>query len=153
VAAAVKVIMPVAIKYPEAQVALLRSRGRNTIDFEHVGHNQYAYWNLFVTLWREGEPFVLVEHDIVVRPSTIQQLEDCPRPWCGFVYHEAPGEPVAGLGCTKFTPGFDLPVLEPLVWQNVDSAVGGIMRTHGLVRHDHQPWLRHLNPTVAGYQT
>jgi hypothetical protein len=153
VASAVKVIMPVAIDCPEAVKALLRSEGHHQITLVPVYYSEYDYWDLFLSLWDEGEPFVLVEHDIVVRPSTIQRLEDCPEPWCGFVYHEAPGEPVAGLGCTKFTPTFDLPVLEPLVWQNVDSAVSGIMRNHGLVRHDHHPWLRHLNPTVAAYQT
>lgn len=149
-----KVIMPQAIDYPEAVKALLQSAGRHTFTFEPVGHDSHAYWNLFLDLWDEGEPFVIVEHDIVVRPSTIQRLENCPALWCGFVYHEAPGEPVAGLGCTKFVPSFEIKYAgPPLVWQNVDSAVTGLMTAGGLVRHDHVPWLRHLNPTVAAYQT
>jgi hypothetical protein len=53
-------------------------------------------------LWSEGESFIVVEHDIVVRADTLEELENCPCEWCSFgapylghVYH--------GLGCVKFS--------------------------------------------------
>ena len=148
-----KVVMPVARYHNEAVEALLQTVGHQ-VSIIPVHQSDYAYWYLFSHLWKAGQPFVLVEHDIVIRPDTIDLLAACPALWCGFVYHEAPGEPVAGLGCTKITPDprVDLGLVQRLVWQNVDSAVTGLMMGLGLTRHDHHPWLRHLNPTVAAYQ-
>lgn len=147
--------MPLALAYPEAVKALVRTwPGASIVG---VGDDPRSYWRLFVRLWNDRQPFVLVEHDVVVDRDTIPSLATCPRPWCAFPYHELPGDPVTGLGCTKITPdGSGIDVLDPKygnpVWQNVDSVVGGILTDRYHKVHVHEPWLRHLNPKVAAMQ-
>ena len=62
-----------------------------------------AYYDLLHSLWRAQETFTVVEHDIVVHPGAIQELEDCPEPWCTFPYYCSVGWIIDGLGCTKFS--------------------------------------------------
>lgn len=64
-----------------------------------------SYYNLLVSLWAEGESFTVVEHDIVVWPGAIDQLEACTEPWCVYPYYCSVGWIVDGLGCTKFSKG------------------------------------------------
>ncbi len=51
-------------------------------DVSEVG----AYWRLFSDLWAAGEDFILIEHDIVVRPGTIDGFDRCPSSWCSCSY-------------------------------------------------------------------
>lgn len=67
----------------------------------YVGMRDTAYWELLSGLWSKGQTFAIVEHDIVVQPDSLKELEECPWDWCSFgapyfrgVYH--------GLGCIKF---------------------------------------------------
>lgn len=67
-----------------------------------VGGDSTDYWSLLSDCWSNGETFAIVEHDIVVRPESLAELDTCPYEWCSFgapyfcgVYH--------GLGCVKFT--------------------------------------------------
>lgn len=144
--------MPIAIVYPEAIKSLLT--WQPDADLVSVAASPYAYWALFVRLWREGRPFVIVEHDIVIGWETIRNLEDCDSPWCAATYHEAPGKPVSGLGCTKLVPSEGVPfdTFPEQIWQNVDTTVAGLLHTAGWTVHEHGPWLRHLNPRVAEQQ-
>jgi hypothetical protein len=139
--------------HQEAITALVRAHPN--AEFIDVGGDPYNYWRLFTHLWDGGRPFILVEHDIVVRPDTVFDLESCGTPWCAYTYHEAPGEPVSGLGCAKFHPSWgplDLGGMPEPIWQNVDTTVAGLMHQHGWQVHEHGPWLRHLNPRVAAQQ-
>jgi hypothetical protein len=68
----------------------------------YVGARDDAYWELLNGLWSERRSFIVVEHDIVVRADTFEELENCPFEWCSFgapyfvgVHH--------GLGCVKFS--------------------------------------------------
>ena len=68
----------------------------------YVGARDDAYWELLNGLWSKGQSFIVVEHDIVVRADTFEELENCPYEWCSFgapyfvgVYH--------GLACVKFS--------------------------------------------------
>lgn len=45
-----------------------------------------AYWCLFRDLWRAGEDFTLIEHDIVPRPGTVDHFDRCPESWCSCSY-------------------------------------------------------------------
>lgn len=73
--------------------------------FEHMTDDE-AYWRLVTGLWAKGEGFTVVEHDIVVHPGGIQELENCSEPWCLFPYYCSVGWIVDGLGCTKFSSEF-----------------------------------------------
>jgi hypothetical protein len=147
----IRVVMPIAVTYPEAIKALVKWVA--PAEIVNVAHDDHAYWELIVRLWRDGKPFIIVEHDIVIRPDTVSELEQCPQPWCAFPYHEEIGDPVTGLGCTKITPGGALHYMSPEpVWQNVDTTVAGALTELGQTVHEHGPWLRHLNPRVADMQ-
>jgi len=147
--------MPLAVAHPEAIMALFRAAP--DAEVVSVGGSPYAYWSVIASLWFHGEPFIIVEHDIVVTAQALDDLASCGSPWCAFVYHEEIGEPVSGMGCTKIVPkmgmALDLAGMPDPVWQNVDTTVAGILQAAGWTVHEHGPWLRHLNPKVASMQT
>ena len=150
----IRVVMPIAVTYPEAIKALVKWVA--PAELVNVTGDDYAYWDLFLRLWREGKPFIIVEHDIVIRPDTVSDLANCGAPWCAYTYHEEIGEPVTGMGCTKFEPRGRALHTEDLfhdtIWQNVDTTVAGLLTELGWKVHEHGPWLRHLNPRVAAMQ-
>lgn len=108
--------------------------------------SDYAYDRLLRRLWAEGEPFILVEHDILPWPGALLEMWECERAWCAFPYYIF-GEMRTQLGCTKFDPAklgaCPLPD-EPIHWSRLDWAVitGLIERETG---HLHGPAVTHLN--------
>jgi hypothetical protein len=96
----VKVYAPFTAFAPGVREAL-KATGHPVTEV-YVGGRDDAYWELLNGLWSEGQSFIVVEHDIVVRAETFEELESCPYQWCSFgspyfmgVYH--------GLGCVKFS--------------------------------------------------
>ena len=69
----------------------------------YVGDADDSYYWLLDELWEIGETFVVIEHDIVVGPKTLDELEACRGEWCsfGFPYMGSPSH--HGLGCVKFS--------------------------------------------------
>lgn len=67
------------------------------VDLTHPEH----YFDLLSELWAAGETFAIVEHDIVVDESVVDELEWCPHPWCAFPYRYLYGYH-HGLGCVRF---------------------------------------------------
>lgn len=107
----------------------------------------FSYDQLFRGLWEKGEPFILVEHDIVPWPGAVQQLWDCPEPWCGFPYSVF-GELRSYLGCTKFDPRRlgACPLPEELVsWQVMDKQIERTLLSQKFAGHLHGPAVSHLN--------
>ena len=49
-------------------------------------HAPGAYWELFKSLWKSGEDFIIVEHDVVVNADTIESFDACPEAWCTAPY-------------------------------------------------------------------
>jgi len=45
----------------------------------------------------------VVEQDIVPAPGALQELAQCPQPWCAFAYEYPPFGLYAGMGCAKFS--------------------------------------------------
>ena len=66
-----------------------------------VSGSDFNYWTLLSDLWSRKACLILVEHDVIVRPDTLAELEACPRPWCAFTVPYLGGE-YPGLGCVKF---------------------------------------------------
>lgn len=50
----------------------------------------HAYARLVAQLWRDGETFAIVEHDIAPWPGAVRKMLDCAALWCGF-YYPLPG--------------------------------------------------------------
>ncbi len=60
-------------------------RGWNIAQVD-VSHHPATYPQTLDRWWGEAEPFVNVEHDMVVPPGAIEALEECPEPWCWHCY-------------------------------------------------------------------
>lgn len=95
----VRVVVPFTRLTPST-VAALDATGRRWEPVDVSGSDD-AYWTLLDRLWRSGGTFVVVEHDVVVRPGTIDELESCPSEWCAFPTVYLAGAHY-GLGCCKF---------------------------------------------------
>ena len=54
----------------------------NTVEAIDVSASVTGYWELLSRLWAKGQDFIVVEHDVIVRPGTIAALDRCQRPWC-----------------------------------------------------------------------
>ena len=125
----------------------LRAEG---IDHETpVLTGMFGYWQLLTDLWSKSESFILLEHDVIPWPGSIQLLNDCPEGWC---VHEYPyGEPsqlIWALGACKFSAEFiaryevSVPQLR---WEQLDHFPRGILFKH-LVKgspHIHEPAFAH----------
>jgi hypothetical protein len=104
----VRIIVPFVTISPETRKALDASG--YPWEGVDVSSSLTAYWEALSDLWGYGETFCVVEHDIVVGPSTLSTFESCLEPWCGSPYPYLSGM-YAGLGCTRFRAEFivDLP--------------------------------------------
>lgn len=76
------------------------------VEFEarDVAHAPDAYGRMIADLWREGEGFILFEHDIVPWAGAVMQLAACPEAWCTHAY---PGTQALfmSIGVTKISSG------------------------------------------------
>jgi hypothetical protein len=133
--------------------------------FEDVSGSDMAYGELVGgKLWKKGETFLLIEHDIVAPPALLEEMARCDREWCSaFAWRYTsplhPGEsrpqfPTRekefALFCNKFSAS--LLARTPHViggvrvrWTGVDLALlpmlkgsGATPCQHGPVTHLHQ---------------
>lgn len=123
----------------------------------HYMTDEEEYYRLLSTLWREKEGFLVVEHDIVVWPGAIQQLIDCPEPWCAMPYYSAVGWIEDGLGCTKFGPSllqqYPAALKEPFPtccshskhYCGLDRLIAHRLEKLGVLVHVHGPAVVNLN--------
>lgn len=124
-----------------------------------VGRSIWDYWLLLADLWVDGQTFVVVEHDIAVEATTLDELESCPGEWCAAPY-EYLGHMAHGLGCTKFTasllqrlPGLMVEVGRisdsqhpPGHWCLIDAWSYRLLATAGVERCEAHAPVVHLNP-------
>lgn len=91
-----RVVVPYTFELPDVRAALPDAEWR------YVGGSDDAYWELLSELWRAGEGFTIVEHDIVPSTETLDELTTCGADWCACQY---PFEATMlyGLGATKFS--------------------------------------------------
>lgn len=113
-----------------------------------------SYYELLCRLWRDGESFLIVEHDIEIHDRVVPVSAACSEWWCVWPYNGA-GRPgtdrmlYRALGCTKFHadllaahPRFmdELPVRH---WKRLDSEVNPGLTRLGLEPHVHAPPVTH----------
>ena len=60
-----------------------------------------GYWMLLASLWRQGEAFAIVEHDVIPAAGALASFEACDADWCSCPYPYLAGT-YAGLGCARF---------------------------------------------------
>jgi hypothetical protein len=164
-----KVLVPFTNLRAETVVAL----GNSTIAYEllarPVTDDEGYFWALAEewtpTPEHMAEPFILVEHDIVVRPETLQELRDCPEDWCAAPYPYLDKEEAWGMGCVKFSDR--LIVRNPWIFQQFENScdinhaprhwclldyhIWSMLTQNGEKRHDHAgPALGHLGHPGGG---
>lgn len=124
-----------------------------------VSASDTAYTLLLQELWEQGETFAIVEHDIVIRPDTLDAFEDCDQPWCSYTYPFRDTH-IAGLGCTRFRAELlaahpdavaktwrETTAVHPAGnWCNLDQRLTNALVAAGATRHLHGPPVGHLNP-------
>lgn len=112
-----------------------------------------SYASMMQLMWDRKEPFINVEHDVVVTQERIQEIWNCPRDWCSYGYTKE--DKFAELtcvyfGCVKFNRGIieAIPhVWEEMVdrnWWVIDCYFTQYARSHGLKVHQHFPHVEHL---------
>lgn len=131
--------------------AVARNLEAQGVDYElaDVSGSDEAYPDLLGSLWRHGEPFVVVEHDILPWPGAVHELIDCPEPLCGFPY--VLGNRIgAYLGCTRISARVIAATQYPWPhrsWAGLDLAIFAMVRSAGFGFHVHHPAVVHLNPS------
>ena len=111
-----------------------------------------SYWRLLSRYWRQGNAFVIVEHDIAPTREQIDTLWECPHDWCAAAY-SMNGIVAPALGFVKFsatllgrTAGLLDAILEPYRhWRSLDSMIIGELHRRRFTEHLHQPAVRHLH--------
>ena len=158
-----KVLVPFTALRSETIVALANS----DVAYEMVARpivDDEGYFEALAEAWTPtaehmAEPFIVVEHDIVVRPETLRELRDCPEDWCSAPYPYLDKERAWGMGCVKFSDR--LIVRNPWIfsdmshwsdeshppkhWCRMDSRIWIMLTERGEKRHDHDgPALGHV---------
>lgn len=127
-----------------------------------VSGSDTSYTRLLACLWAAGEPFCVVEHDIVPHPGALAKLAACPQPWCAYPYAYMGGMH-AGLGCTRFSAALLAAVPDAVertwaestdvhpagFWCALDDRLARVLRRAGFTQHVHFPAVRHLNPVPS----
>jgi hypothetical protein len=129
-----------------------------------VSGSDDAYWDTLSVLWASQETFVIVEHDVLVRPDTFDELQECLSPWCAFLLPYLGGE-YPGMGCVKFTDQIIAACPDALVrvgkmsnsnhppkhWCTTDHWLQMVvLPTTGYQKHVHSPALGHWRPYDDG---
>ena len=156
-----RVVVPFALAgkaqpWPLAAVRLALDQDGWKPEFRHMTHGE-SYYGLLLELWHSRKTFIVVEHDIVVWPGALSQLESCPEGWCTFPYYCSVGWIKDGLGCTKFSAAFiekhpDL-LAEPFPtccqhtrnYCGLDRTIAHRMEEVGIEPHVHAPGVVNLN--------
>jgi len=128
------------------------------IEFKlHYVDQDESYYDLLSGLWADQQGFIIVEHDIVVWPGAIGQLEECPEPWCLYPYYASVGWCSDALGCTKFSAEllrqYPDVLKEPFptccshskYWCGLDRLIAHRLKEYGVEPHVHSPAVVNLN--------
>jgi hypothetical protein len=160
-----KVLVPFTALRAETIVAL----GNSDIEYEMVARpitDDEGYFWALAEAWTPSdehmvEPFIVVEHDIVVRPETLRELRDCPEDWCSMPYPYLDKPEAWGMGCVRFSDRLIVrnhqifrqiatanegdALHPPLHWCGMDAQIWNALTERGEKRHDHPgPALGHV---------
>lgn len=133
-----------------------------------VGHPR-SYPQLLREYFLAGEDFCIIEHDNESRPHFLDDLRDCPQPWCFFAYdlytswEDATSQPTAWsaplgvdfapLGHTRFKAGLGQEIESILSadyflssWVSRDTFISGALTALGYIAHRHPGKAIHWHP-------
>lgn len=138
----------------------LKSTGRKWEEV-FVGNSDEDYWGVLAVLWAKRETFCVVEHDVLVRHDTLDELENCPEAMCAFPVPYFWSPVAVSLACVKFSaeviarhPDLMQRVGEmsdeghpPRHWCRLDMWIQMLIRPDAF--HAHYPVLEHYRPDGA----
>jgi hypothetical protein len=121
------------------------------------------YPDYFAQRWTEGKTFINIEHDVSFPAGLLEEISECPEPWCGVGYSPggcgtAPQDLVtqrgAALGVVKFSAEFitgtaDLWTREWTTsrhWAHCDGWINDAANEAGFVPHQHWPDVVNCRP-------
>lgn len=110
-----------------------------------------SYWELLRDLWAMGNPFVIVEQDIVINETTIDELKVCEFDWCAMPFPYRGNDRAYALACTRFSAALiarhpDLIEVigersdvkhPPRHWCRLDAWIFEELSRLGEIRHEH----------------
>ncbi len=72
-------------------------------EFHDLTNDAHGYFQLIFDLWTKGEPFVLIEQDILPNDQQFSSMVACPEPWCAGVHKLRDDAPeIWSMGLMKF---------------------------------------------------
>lgn len=102
---------------------------------------QHDYWRALHRWWSDGEPFLIVEHDVVAGRELLEQMTGCGHAWCLSPYGAT-----QLLGCTRFDPAQLGPLVVPATpWDRLDLVVHHELWSRGARPKLHRPTPAHLH--------
>lgn len=127
--------------------------------------DRHGYAKLLTRLWARTAGFVIVEHDVVVPDVPMAELTGCDHDWCGRRIDCGRGPVGATLGVARFSAGLQRRFPDLMVraagrgligpprvpWQALDGWVRHVMRSRGVVWHEHAPPAAHLHEYPADW--
>lgn len=146
--------MKVFVPYTKLQDATLISlRG---YEYETVPvKGKYGYSKFLKDRWEAGESFINIEHDSVLWPGAIENLENCIGTWCAFDYTQAVWKTQLAplnsipMGAVKITQEVMAKTWgvwdKPVDWRGCDVHLFKAARAAGLKIHQHFPGIVNAN--------
>jgi hypothetical protein len=166
-----KVLCPFVTLHPRAKEAF--DRFTPWVLYPYVGDSDVSYLTFLKRLWAEGQPTIVVEHDIEIHEGVVPALEACPEPWCSFPFARLLPGPhstwdgegwsagiallTKSLGCVRWSG--ELMATEPDVmeavgtvqvggtppghWKTLDDAIARVLEARGYRVCVHAPEVRH----------
>lgn len=158
-----RVVLPFAVPDGErlqpwalsASILAMRQDGWNPTLVYMEGNN--SYYDLLSKCWKQRESFCIIEHDIVVWPGALTELDNCNELWCTRPYYCSVGWILDGLGCTKFDeqlihkfpnfldPPFPTCCQHTTYFCGLDRLIAHRMQDLGIKPHVHLPGVTNLN--------
>lgn len=130
-----------------------------------VSCSEWAYNDYLIEVWAEGEDFINFEHDIVPWPGAIQELLDCPKPWCFFGYQDQVKDLVANSAAMFGLVRFRSLIIKalpqvwterkaqgtqqwPVGWRGMDIHFFHYAMARQWYPHQHHPSIMNANPGI-----
>lgn len=93
-----RVIVAYTEVHPDTRAAL---EGWPGVEYHYTGQDDYAYGRLLRELWKDGESFLLIEHDVVPTLEHLARMVGCENVYCAAPYRWGQAVGVT-LGFTRF---------------------------------------------------
>ena len=156
----------IAVPFVSLRAETVMALHGETVRYAPVDESE-GYWELLRDLWTMGKSAIVVEQDIVVNETTIDELKICELDWCAMPFPYRGNERAYALACSKFSAALmarhpDLIEVigtyrdakhPPKHWCRLDAWIFDELTRRGEHRHEHtraRP-LGHVGPQYPSH--